>query len=71
MPFSPIDISGQRFGKLMALKSTKHRYHGQVVWRCLCDCGVEVTVATGALLCGSKKSCGCLLAEIRSKSSAS
>lgn len=32
-------------------------------WRCLCDCGRELTVRVGALQSGNTKSCGCLKIE--------
>ena len=33
-------------------------------WLCRCDCGNEVSVATGSLRCGETQSCGCLRREI-------
>lgn len=33
-------------------------------WLCLCDCGTETTVASGALRLGTTKSCGCYDREI-------
>lgn len=36
---SAIDITGQRFGKLVALKPTDKRDCGSIVWECQCDCG--------------------------------
>lgn len=55
------DISGQRFGRLTALAPTAERSsRGATIWRCRCDCGKEVHVELNRLLCGNKKSCGCL-----------
>jgi len=54
-----IDITGQRFGKLVATKRVnKINQHGSY-WLCKCDCGNECIVATGDLRSGNTKSCGC------------
>lgn len=54
-----IDISGQRFGKLVAVRSVGSIRTG-TLWLCKCDCGKEYT-ATAALLRFKKStiSCGC------------
>lgn len=52
------DLTGQRFGKLVALERADHpstRAH----WRCRCDCGNEATKNSKYLLCGDTRSCGC------------
>lgn len=55
------DISGQRFGKLTALRPTGERSsRGSMIWQCRCDCGREVCADLNLLICGNKKSCGCL-----------
>ncbi|MCI8418443.1 MAG: hypothetical protein HFI33_13285 [Lachnospiraceae bacterium] len=55
------DISGQRFGRLMAIGPTEERGpRGSIIWRCRCDCGNEVGVELGQLTAGYRKSCGCL-----------
>lgn len=53
------DITGQRFGRLIAVK-----YFGKSKWRCKCDCGNIVNIDGRDLRCGSTKSCGCLQKEI-------
>ena len=55
------DISGQRVGKLVALKPTNQRNkQGHVIWECKCDCG-NITYADGVYLRqGDILSCGCL-----------
>lgn len=55
----PKDLTGQRFGKLVAIRPTEHRNKGAVVWECLCDCGNKLYVRSYSLLGGSTKSCGC------------
>lgn len=56
------DIAGERFGKLVAVKSKKNK-HGRFSWFCVCDCGNEVLVDISNLTAGSVKSCGCLRKE--------
>lgn len=56
-----LDLSNQRFGRLTALRPVPgKRYHGFVVWECICDCGKKVRVASGMLRSGNTRSCGCL-----------
>lgn len=52
-----IDITGQKFGRLLVLK-----YSGGL-WHCQCDCGVIKDIAGHELLSGKTKSCGCLKRE--------
>ena len=55
------DLTGQRFGRLVCLKPSEERdRQGATQWICKCDCGKECLAATHQLLCGYKKSCGCL-----------
>lgn len=54
------DLTNLRFGKLVALKPTKERKHGSIVWNCICDCGNEYSVSAESLLNGNTLSCGCL-----------
>ena len=54
----PIDITGQRFGKLVAVeKAGKRKY--LAMWRCKCDCGTETVAYLSNLRGGKTKSCGC------------
>lgn len=58
-----IEITGQRFGRLVALEYVgTHRELGPV-YQCLCDCGEMVDVDSKRLRKGRKKSCGCLQEE--------
>lgn len=54
-----IDLTGQRFGKLVATKETNKRNYGSVVWECQCDCGETALVTSGNLRSGHTQSCGC------------
>lgn len=57
---SRIDITGQRFGKLVALSPI---YSGNkdkhTKWLCKCDCGNTLEVDLGNLRQGFSQSCGC------------
>ena len=54
----PVDITGQRFGKLLAI-SRAERKSNVTMWLCRCDCGVEKPVYLTLLKNGEAKSCGC------------
>ena len=56
-----INLSGQRFGRLIALSPTEFRQEttGGVYWRCKCDCGNYVNVLSSHLRSGATQSCGC------------
>ena len=61
------DISGKRFGRLVAIERDpevrdKHR---RAVWRCRCDCGKTVYATYSALSEGHVQSCGCLAHDKR------
>lgn len=62
----PIDLTGQRFGRLLVLQMSPERRgkRKDVAWICRCDCGKITCVVTGALRHGHSKSCGCLNLEI-------
>lgn len=55
----PVDLTGQRFGRLVVLKDSRERPLGKVVWLCACDCGNIRKVNAGNLKSGHTKSCGC------------
>lgn len=57
------DVSGQRFGRLVAIAQTNERKNGSVVWRCMCDCGNEVFMTLDVLQKKTTKSCGCVRKE--------
>ena len=58
-----IDLSGQRFGRLMVLKRVENSNRGQSRFLCKCDCGNETIVHALNLKKGSTKSCGCYRQE--------
>ena len=59
------DLTGSRFGKIVALYAVSEvkEGYGASVWRCRCDCGKEINVMYFSLLSGNNKSCGCLKEE--------
>jgi hypothetical protein len=52
-----LDLSGQRFGKLVVLEYS-HSKSG-AFWKCQCDCGNPKTLRGALLRYGSNASCGC------------
>lgn len=57
------DITGKRFGRLIAVEPTKKRQQGGIVWKCKCDCGNIAYASYSNLMQGHSKSCGCFLKE--------
>src|SRR6266404_435364 len=64
MPAKRIDITGQRFCRLVALSCLGPRF-GTMIWLCRCDCGKTKEASVAKLRAGVTKSCGCLQAEFR------
>ena len=54
------NITGQRFGRLIALRPSCSDRHGQMHWTCACDCGRQTSVSSHKLSSGHTRSCGCL-----------
>lgn len=54
-----IDITGQRFGRLIAVREVQTEARGRY-YLCRCDCGSEKIVRLDQLRSGKTKSCGCL-----------
>lgn len=54
-----IDLTGQRFGRLLVTKRNGTGNTGQAVWLCSCDCGKEANVLMDNLRRGKQVSCGC------------
>lgn len=62
-----LDLTNQRFGRLVALYKTDKRSGNNIMWHCICDCGNEKDINGSDLKKGKTKSCGCLQKEIASK----
>lgn len=58
-----VDITGQRFSRLVALRISGSDQYGRRIWECICDCGATAHVKSGNLRSGNTESCGCLLRE--------
>lgn len=56
-----LDLTGQRFGKLVAIQRAPNR-SGKTYWLCKCDCGAIKEIQTTHLRNGKTVSCGCLRA---------
>lgn len=65
-----IDITGQRFGRLVATEwvgSKKRGEYKTAVWKCRCDCGTVKEIARTDLMSGRVVSCGCRKLEYVTK----
>lgn len=58
-----IDISGKRFGRLVALQFKERKNKKETIWICKCDCGNITETPYTSLVLGRTKSCGCLNKE--------
>lgn len=56
-----VDLTGQRFGKLVVQERLQSRRDGSVLWKCVCDCGNYAQVNTRHLnrKKSNVRSCGC------------
>lgn len=61
------DLNGQKFGRLLVIKSNVEKIGLNYKCLCLCDCGKEVLLYKSTLKNGHTKSCGCLRNEMSSK----
>lgn len=59
-----IDITGHRFGKLVAVRHIPGSRLNLAKWLCHCDCGGSKEVHQYSLRKGLTRSCGCLKSEI-------
>lgn len=62
-----IDISGQKFNRLTAIKPIGKYKSGNVIWQCRCDCGNICEVEGSILRRFKQKSCGCYPSERMTK----
>lgn len=53
----PRDIAGWEFGRLTAVRPAGSSRHGNAMWTCRCECGVEVTAQAMILLRGGRVRC--------------
>lgn len=56
----PLDIAGQKFGLLTAIRPTDKRTRScSIIWECKCDCGNITYVSASNLIRKHTLSCGC------------
>lgn len=55
----PMDLIGQRFGKLLVVGLGSPTKSGQKTWLCNCSCGSAKEIRHGDLMNGKSSSCGC------------
>lgn len=53
------DLTGQRFGKLVAKEMCGRNKYNIAIWLCDCDCGNTIKTTEHSLKTGMAKSCGC------------
>ena len=58
------DITGQRFGKLIAIEPIKEKKRSTLQWLCQCDCGRRCIIDGSFLRRGLTQSCGCITSSI-------
>ena len=58
-----VDLTGQRFGRLVVINLLTSKDAKRLKWLCKCDCGNECVVLGHNLVGGHTKSCGCLRKE--------
>lgn len=57
------DLTGQRFGRLIAKRIIPEIKSKSPTWECFCDCNNICYVTAQSLKSGSTRSCGCLLED--------
>jgi hypothetical protein len=62
-----VDHTGKRFGRLLVIERAENNKHGNIQFKCKCDCGNETIVQSSLLLNGSTISCGCYRKELIQK----
>lgn len=63
-----IDRIGHKHGRLLVYDRADNDIHNHIRWKCICDCGTYITVASMSLANGSTRSCGCMRRETTSLS---
>ena len=66
-PANYIDMTGNRYGRLVVLGRNGNTNAGQAKWLCQCDCGEQTTVSGQQLRSGKTQSCGCLASKKKSE----
>lgn len=53
------DLTGEKFGRLTAIKVVGSSVNNGHIWECQCDCGNYKDISMSALVTGKTLSCGC------------
>lgn len=56
----PVNVLGQRFGRLVVLGRSERTSPAGALWQCQCDCGGSTVTTSLKLRNGHTNSCGCL-----------
>lgn len=62
-----VDLTRQRFGRLIVIEKAGHSKGNRLQWLCKCDCGNFKITTSSDLKSGKVRSCGCLRKETTSK----
>ena len=57
------DLSGRRFGRMVAIEYAGQKGRRRTIWKCKCDCDNIVYVDASHLKIGHTTSCGCKAKE--------
>ena len=57
-------MTGQKFGRLTAIRRVENDRFSHSQWECLCDCGNTTIVKTSRLRSSHTRSCGCLAIDL-------
>ena len=55
----PLNLAGQTFGRLTAIRRAENDDNGRARWLCDCECGNSTTARSTDLTGGKQLSCGC------------
>ena len=58
-----IDMTGQRFGRLVVIERSGSSKYGRAQWLVQCDCGQMVVTEGASMRSGNSLSCGCAFEE--------
>lgn len=62
-----LDLTGQKFGMLTAVRNTNEKYLSSYLWEFKCDCGNTVVRPGPRVKIGTVKSCGCATSDMIAK----
>lgn len=61
-----LNLSDRKFGRLKVIEKAANKGK-KTAWKCVCDCGSHIEVATGQLTRNITQSCGCIKRELLQK----